>query len=86
MNQSLESLLDDPRQKAFGEARKSAMPRYCLECEVLDMCNGECPRNRFINTPDGEPGLNYLCDGYRYFFNHCRPFINEVARLWKEGS
>jgi len=86
MNRSLESLLDDPRQKAFGEAKKTTLPRYCLDCEVLDMCNGECLRNRFISAPDGEPGLNYLCDGYRYFFNHCRPFINEVARLWTKGS
>ncbi|NLE35931.1 MAG: anaerobic sulfatase maturase [Bacteroidales bacterium] len=83
MNRSLGSLLDDPRQLAFGEAKKTTMPRYCLDCQVLDMCNGECPKNRFITTPDGESGLNYLCEGYRYFFNHCRPFINEVARLWK---
>ncbi len=85
MESSLTSLLDDPRQKAFGEAKEKSLPRYCLECEVLEMCNGECPRNRFINTPDGEAGLNYLCEGYRHFFNHCRPFINEVARVWREG-
>ena len=83
MEQSLGSLLDDPRQLAFGEDKKTMLPRYCLDCQVLDMCNGECPKNRFITTPDGEPGLNYLCEGYRHFFNHCRPFINEVARLWK---
>lgn len=83
MDQSLGSLLDDPRQLVFGEAKKTTLPLYCHDCEVLDMCNGECPKNRFIITPDGESGLNYLCEGYRYFFNHCRPFINEVARLWK---
>lgn len=86
MNRTLESLLDDPLQRAFGQAKKAALPRYCLDCEVLDMCNGECPRNRFIKTPDGDPGLNYLCEGYKNFFNHCRPFINEVARLWKVRS
>jgi len=83
MNSSLNSLLDHPRQIAFGEAKKSVLPRYCIDCEVLEMCHGECPRNRFIKTPDGEPGLNYLCEGYRQFFNHCRPFINEVAKVWK---
>jgi len=83
MNSSLNSLLDHPRQTAFGEAKKSVLPRYCIDCEVLEMCHGECPRNRFIKTPDGEPGLNYLCEGYRQFFNHCRPFINEVAKVWK---
>ncbi len=79
----LGALLDDPRQKAFGQAKRDSLPHYCLECEVLDMCNGECPKNRFINTHTGEPGLNYLCEGYRYFFNHSLPFIHEVTRMWK---
>jgi uncharacterized protein len=79
---SLADMLDDPRQKTFGQNKRASLPRYCLECEVLDMCNGECPKNRFITAPTGEDGLNYLCEGYRYFFNHCRPFIDEVARLW----
>ncbi len=82
----LDTLLDHPRQKAFGQAKRDTLPRYCLECEVLDMCNGECPKNRFITAPTGEPGLNYLCEGYRYFFNHCRPFVNEVARMWRSGG
>lgn len=85
MNRPLASLLDDPLQKSFGEAKKTTLPRYCIDCEVLDMCNGECPRNRFIRTPDGLPGLNYLCEGYREFFNHSQPFVKEVARVWKNG-
>lgn len=80
---SLADMLDDPRQKTFGQYKRTTLPRYCLECEVLSMCNGECPKNRFVKTPAGEPGLNYLCEGYRYFFNRCRPFIEEVASVWK---
>jgi uncharacterized protein len=80
---SLAEMLDHPRQKAFGENKFRSLPYYCRECEVLDLCNGECPKNRFVKTPDGEPGLNYLCEGYKYFFNHCLPFVHEVARLWK---
>ncbi len=79
---SLADMLDDPRQKSFGQYKRTSLPRYCLECEVLSMCNGECPKNRFVSAPTGEDGLNYLCEGYRYFFNHCRPFIDEVARVW----
>jgi len=82
----LADLLDSGRQKAFGQAKSDTLPRYCQVCEVRDMCNGECPKNRFISTPDGEPGLNYLCAGYRKFFNHCRPFIETVAETWKNTN
>ena len=70
--------LDCEKQKAFGEAKSLTLPNYCRNCYVLSMCNGECPKNRFIETPDGEPGLNYLCAGYKMFFEHCRPFIESI--------
>jgi uncharacterized protein len=79
---TLAGFLDSERQQAFGRAKSMTLPRYCLECEFLDMCNGECPRNRFISTPDGEAGLNYLCRGYRIFFAHCQPFISALRELW----
>jgi uncharacterized protein len=83
---SVAGFLDSERQKAFGESKSFTLPRYCLECEVKPMCNGECPKNRFINTPDGEPGLNYLCNGYKTFFTHCRPFVEAIAEVWKDQS
>ena len=79
---SLVELLGSPEQRAFGDAKLSTLPRYCRDCEVREMCNGECPKNRFIDTPDGEPGLNYLCSGYKRFFTHCQPFIKDVATQW----
>ena len=60
-------------QQQFGQAKKDTLPQYCLDCEVRFVCNGGCPKNRFIKTPDGEDGLNYLCEGYRAFFNHIKP-------------
>jgi uncharacterized protein len=80
---SLSYFLDSERQKAFGRLKSNSLPRYCLECSVRPMCNGECPRNRFISTPDGEPGLNYLCSGYKYFFKHCRPFVEAIRVAWE---
>jgi len=78
----LVELLESPVQRAFGQAKLENLPRYCLKCDVRDMCNGECPKNRFCRTPDGEEGLNYLCAGYKRFFTHCRPFVTEVAAQW----
>ncbi len=75
-------LLESPEQRAFGLAKQDTLPRYCQECEVREMCHGECPKNRFILTPDGEKGLNYLCEGYKRYFTHCRPFIQAVASEW----
>lgn len=82
----LVKLLNSPAQRAFGKAKLDFLPRYCRECEVRDMCHGECPKNRFIRTPDGEEGLNYLCAGYKRFFSHCKPFIAEVADEWKRQT
>lgn len=80
---SLTSFLDSKRQIEFGRAKSVDLPGYCVDCEVRSMCNGECPKNRFILTPDGETGLNYLCSGYKYFFNHCRPFVDAISAAWK---
>ena len=79
----LAHLLENPKQQAFGGAKEKTLPEYCKKCEVLELCNGACPKDRFIKTPDGEPGLNYLCEGYKIFFNHCKPFIEQVAEAWK---
>jgi len=83
---TLSYFLDSEKQRSFGEAKSLTLPKYCRECEVLAMCNGECPKNRFIKSPDGESGLNYLCEGYKYFFNHCRPFVEALAIAWKSRN
>jgi uncharacterized protein len=58
------------QQRDFGLAKRDTLPAYCRRCQVRFACHGECPKNRFIETPDGEPGLNYLCAGYKRFFTH----------------
>jgi uncharacterized protein len=75
----LNQLLDSEAQRSFGAAKRDALPNYCLQCEVLDMCNGGCPKYRFIQTPDGDPGLNYLCAGLKRFFQHSRSPLADLA-------
>jgi len=81
---SLAYFLDSKKQKAFGKLKSLTLPRYCIECDVRPMCNGECPKNRIIKSPDGESGLNYLCSGYKHFFNHCRPLVDAIAAVYKK--
>jgi uncharacterized protein len=69
------------RQRNFDQAKWLSLPEYCHKCEYLFVCNGECPKNRFAETPDGEPGLNYLCNGYRAFFKYVEPHMKTMASL-----
>ncbi len=82
----LVEMLESTAQRDFGLAKRDKLPRYCRECEVRDMCNGGCPKDRFIRTPDGEEGLNYLCAGYKKFFIHSRPPLEKMASLWRAGE
>lgn len=81
----LVQLVAKPEQRRFGAAKRDGLPRYCRECPVLFACNGECPKNRFATTPDGEPGLNYLCEGYRAFFSHVDRPMRVMAGLVRAG-
>ena len=81
----LESLVSSEQQTKFGEAKRDALPQYCLKCDVRFACNGECPKHRFLKTPDGEEGLNYLCAGYKSFFRHIDPYMRFMASELREG-
>ena len=78
-------LVTSPKQRAFGRAKADGLPGYCRSCTVRFACNGECPRNRFTLTPDGEPGLNYLCAGYKAFFTHIDGPMRVMAQLLRGG-
>jgi len=75
-DETITSMMYSPRQHAFGQAKRQALPRQCRECEWLFACNGGCPKDRFLTTADGEPGLNYLCEGYQRFFRHVAPYMD----------
>lgn len=79
MENPMDSLVNSDQQRKFGQDKLDLLPQYCLECEVRFACNGECPKHRFIRTPSGEAGLNYLCEGYKRFFNHIDPYMKFMA-------
>ena len=65
----------------FGISKESALPRWCRQCEVLAACQGGCPKHRFASTYDDEPGLQFLCAGYKKFFLHIRKYLRVMAQL-----
>jgi uncharacterized protein len=81
LNHSLGAMVESPEQQQFGNDKADSLPQFCRKCEVRFACNGECPKHRFIKTPDGEPGLNYLCPAYKQFFNHIDPYMKQMAQL-----
>jgi uncharacterized protein len=80
------ALLASPAQQAFGAAKETTLPGECLRCEYRFACHGECPKNRFAITKDGEPGLNYLCPGYKKYFKHITQYMNGMAKLVAHGQ
>jgi len=82
----LAEMVEDAKQRDFGQKKWTSLPKYCRECEVLSMCNGGCPKDRIIKTPDGEEGLNYLCAGLKGFFTHSKPYFQKFAELVEAGE
>ena len=82
---SIPEMVASEQQAHFGTSKRDSLPRYCRECEVRFACHGECPKNRFTFTPDGEPGLNYLCAGYKAFFHHIDTPMKIMAGLFREN-
>ncbi len=77
---SLASMMYSEKQLKFGTDKYDTLPRQCLECEFLFACNGECPKNRFARTKDGEYGLNYLCAGWKMFYGHVAPYMDFMKK------
>ena len=75
-SKTLVEMMHSERQHNFGNMKYQSLPTQCKECEFLFACNGECPKNRFSQTAEGEPGLNYLCKGYYQFFKHVAPYMD----------
>ncbi|MBP2656393.1 MAG: chuR [Firmicutes bacterium] len=73
-------LVASEQQLEFGTSKLAMLPQYCKQCDVFSLCYGGCPKDRIIKTPDGEPSLNYLCAGYKAFFQHIIPSLKEMAR------
>lgn len=81
----MSDLATSPQQQQFGSDKFDKLPQYCKDCDVFFACHGECPKHRFINTPTGEPGLNWLCEGYKHFMHHIDPYMKTMCQLLREN-
>jgi uncharacterized protein len=86
LNHSIGQMVSSEQQTKFGNDKLDTLPDYCRKCEVRFACNGECPKHRFMTTPDGQPNLNYLCPAYKLFFNHIDPHMKVMADLLKANQ
>lgn len=81
----INELVASKRQRTFGHAKSETLPEYCRKCEFLFTCHGECPKNRLLSTPEGEPGLNWLCAGLKKFFSHSQWHMEVMSQLFRSG-
>jgi len=86
MDVSLVKMVNSPQQRRFGQAKRDSLPAYCQACDIRFACNGGCPKNRLALTPEGEPGLNYLCAGYQHFFHHIAPVMQQMTAALRTGK
>jgi uncharacterized protein len=85
LTEALPDLAQRSQRSGFGVSKETALPRWCRECDVLAACQGGCPKHRFAKTYYGEPGLHYLCPGYRKFFLHIRKYLRAMMQLIEHG-
>lgn len=86
LEQTLVEMLDGEKQVRFGMDKRDRLPDYCRQCRFLKVCHGGCPKDRIILTPDGEAGLNYLCEGFKHFFAHASPTMLRMAECLRQGN
>ncbi|MDP4224261.1 MAG: anaerobic sulfatase-maturation protein [Bacteroidota bacterium] len=80
MHTPLIDIVKSQKQFDFGIDKRNRLPGYCMKCQVRFACNGECPKHRFLRTPDGQSGLNYLCEAYKLFFSHTEPYMEFMTK------
>lgn len=78
-------LMKSKQQKQFGRNKQELLPGCCSECDVQQLCNGDCPKHRFVPTVEQEPGVSYLCEAYKRIFRHMSPYLKLMAELIDSG-
>jgi uncharacterized protein len=86
MEKPMAEIVSSEKQRKFGQDKRDTLPQYCRNCEFVHICNGECPKNRLAETPDGQAGLNYLCQGFKAFFKHADMPMRIMAELIRSGK
>jgi uncharacterized protein len=81
----LKKMVCSGKQAEFGTAKETALPGYCRGCDMLFACGGGCPKHRFAQSPQGDPGLNYLCAGMKNFYRHIKPSMNQMVGLLRNS-
>lgn len=80
MEQSLRTMLEGDRQRAFADM-KADLPPECEACDWLWLCRGGCTKDRMRSGAPGERGRDYFCQSYQMIFKHTAPVFKELAQV-----
>ena len=83
---SLSKLMNNIKQRDFGNNKRDSLPKFCLDCNYLNYCWGGCPKDRIYTTKHQEKGLNYLCEGYKLFYSHTEPYQKKIENCIRQGN
>ena len=81
---SIKDMMSSDKQVKFGIDKRNSLPNQCRRCEWLFACGGECPKHRFVKSESGQTGLNALCEGYRIFYSHAKPYMDRMRELLEQ--
>ncbi len=82
----LRNLVFSAKQQDFAFQKQQELAFECLHCVHGTWCWGQCPRHRFVKTAQGIHPLNYLCIGFKQFYDHAKPQIKQIANLCLQGN
>ena len=78
METNIGEMAKSDKQLLFEQEKQDRLAAACRACPYLQMCGGDCPKNRIDRTEGGE-AISRLCKGFRMFFEHTRPYFEYMA-------
>ncbi len=80
------SLVNSKENIKFGLSKRDNISQDCLKCPVKPICNGGCPKHRFLLSSNGIPNKNYLCHGFYKHYTYVLPRMQIILKGLNAGT